>query len=203
MVDMKSRVSAANLIKEFAAGRLTNDEFDEQYPDSEDRGAQTIGQVLWLSWDDRFTHRLEVEYQHTDQQKALFYRCIAFLQTELEYTGPSPGGSVLDAAKGAWKRLVGKEQRVVVQGSLESAPIESGVSKPSSRSADPIRSAGPKKRNSSIAPISDSYAQYLDKNAETAHQLSSIISSLLEYQRSMAEIEKLRSMLVASGWPTP
>jgi signal transduction histidine kinase len=52
-------------------------------------------------------------------------------------------------------------------------------------------------------PITDSYAQYLNKNAETARQLSSIISSLLEYQKSMAEIEKLRSKLVASGGPTP
>lgn len=120
MVDMKSRESAANLITEFAAGRITNDEFDEQYPESEDRGVQTIGRVLWLSWDDRFTHRLEGEYQLTDQQKALFDRCRAFLQTELEYIGPSPGGSVLGAAKGAWKRLVGNEQRVVVRGSLES-----------------------------------------------------------------------------------
>lgn len=121
MVDMKSRGLAANLIREFAAGRLTNDEFDEQYPESEDRGVQTIGQVLWLSWDDRFTHRLEGEHQLTDQQKALFDRCIAFFQTELEYVGPSPGGSVLGVAKGAWKRLLGKEQPVVVQGSLESA----------------------------------------------------------------------------------
>ncbi len=52
-------------------------------------------------------------------------------------------------------------------------------------------------------PISDSYTQYLDKNAETARQLSSIISSLLEYQKGMADIEKLRSKLVASGGPTP
>jgi hypothetical protein len=51
-------------------------------------------------------------------------------------------------------------------------------------------------------PISDSYIQYLNKNAKTARQLSSMISSLLEYQKSMAEIEKLRSKLVASGAPT-
>jgi hypothetical protein len=48
----------------------------------------------------------------------------------------------------------------------------------------------------------DPYTQYLNKNAETARQLSSMISSLREYQKSMAEIEKLRSKLVASGAPT-
>jgi hypothetical protein len=52
-------------------------------------------------------------------------------------------------------------------------------------------------------PISDSYTQYLNKNAETARQLSSIISSLLEYQKGMADIERLRSKLVASGESTP
>ena len=52
-------------------------------------------------------------------------------------------------------------------------------------------------------PVSDSYTQYLNKNAETARQLSSIISSLFEYQKSMAEIEKLRSKLGVSEAPTP
>jgi hypothetical protein len=52
-------------------------------------------------------------------------------------------------------------------------------------------------------PISDSYTQYLNKNAETARQLSSIITSLVEYQKSMADIERLRSKLVAPGGSTP
>jgi hypothetical protein len=52
-------------------------------------------------------------------------------------------------------------------------------------------------------PISASYTQYLNENAETARELSSIISSLLDYQKSMADIEKLRSKLVASGASTP
>ncbi len=44
-------------------------------------------------------------------------------------------------------------------------------------------------------PISDAYTQYLEKNAETAHQLSSMISALNDYEKSMTEIEKLRSKL--------
>jgi len=46
-------------------------------------------------------------------------------------------------------------------------------------------------------PVSDAYTQYLEKNAETAHQLSSMISSLIGYEKSMAEIEGLRSKLPA------
>jgi len=52
-------------------------------------------------------------------------------------------------------------------------------------------------------PISEPYTQYLRKNAETARQLYSMISSLLDYQKSMAEVEKLRCKLVVSGESTP
>ena len=48
-------------------------------------------------------------------------------------------------------------------------------------------------------PVSDAYLQYLEKNAETAHQLSSMISSLVDYEKSMSEIERLRSNLGVPG----
>ena len=54
-------------------------------------------------------------------------------------------------------------------------------------------------KQSKTRPISDTYTRYLEKNAETAHQLSSIISSLIDYETSMTEIEKLRSKLEAPG----
>ena len=52
-------------------------------------------------------------------------------------------------------------------------------------------------------PDSEVYQQYLKKNAEAAHQLSSMISALLEYENSMTEIEQLRSKLGASGESKP
>ena len=48
-------------------------------------------------------------------------------------------------------------------------------------------------------PVSNAYIQYLQKNAETAHQLSSMISSLVDYEKSMSEMERLRSSLGVSG----
>ena len=44
-------------------------------------------------------------------------------------------------------------------------------------------------------PVVDAYKQYLEKNAETARQLSSIISALDDYQKSMTEINRIRSKL--------
>jgi hypothetical protein len=48
-------------------------------------------------------------------------------------------------------------------------------------------------------PTSPAYVEYLKKNAETAHQLSSMISSLVDYEKSMTEIERLRSNLGVPG----
>jgi hypothetical protein len=46
-------------------------------------------------------------------------------------------------------------------------------------------------------PLSETYTQYLEMNAETAHQLSSAITSLVDYETSMTDIETLRSELEA------
>jgi hypothetical protein len=47
-------------------------------------------------------------------------------------------------------------------------------------------------------PGSETYRQYLEKNAETARQLSEIISALDDYEKSMTEINKIRSKLTGS-----
>jgi hypothetical protein len=48
-------------------------------------------------------------------------------------------------------------------------------------------------------PISDPYTQYLKDNVDTAHQLSSTVSSLFEYEKSMSKISKLKNKLELSG----
>jgi hypothetical protein len=46
-------------------------------------------------------------------------------------------------------------------------------------------------------PPSDTYRQYLQKNAETARELSSMVSSLVDYEQSMADIAQLRRKLAS------
>lgn len=46
-------------------------------------------------------------------------------------------------------------------------------------------------------PPSDTYRQYLQKNAETARELSSMVSSLVDYEQSMADIAELRRKLAS------
>jgi hypothetical protein len=44
-------------------------------------------------------------------------------------------------------------------------------------------------------PVSETYTKYLTKNAETARQLASVVQALFDYEKSMSEIQKLRSNL--------
>jgi hypothetical protein len=48
-------------------------------------------------------------------------------------------------------------------------------------------------------PLTDPYNQYLLDNADTSHQLSSTVSSLFEYEKSMTKIAKLKNKLELSG----
>ena len=48
-------------------------------------------------------------------------------------------------------------------------------------------------------PPGDPYTQYLKDNADTAHELASTVSSLYEYQKSMAKIDTLKNKLELSG----
>ena len=46
-------------------------------------------------------------------------------------------------------------------------------------------------------PPSDTYKQYLQKNADTARELSSMVSSLVDYEQSMEDITELRRKLAS------
>lgn len=47
-------------------------------------------------------------------------------------------------------------------------------------------------------PVSETYTKYLRRNAETAHQLASMISSLVDYEKSMTDVQRLRNSLESS-----
>lgn len=108
MVDHVSRTKARDLIRKFADGQLTNREFDDQYPSSKDRAVLVIRHELWYSWDDLFEHRLEGAYELNAESRAYVDRCIQFLATDLEYTEPAMGGTLLYGIKNAWNGLFGK-----------------------------------------------------------------------------------------------
>ncbi len=106
MIDRKNRIKGASLIREFLDCHITNDEFDEQYPhNSYDPALKNIGQRLWFFWSDLETHRLDGKHALNVEQRAIAKRCIQFLETDLEYTGPSVKIDPLAWLKRGWKSL--------------------------------------------------------------------------------------------------
>jgi hypothetical protein len=111
MVDVKNRAKAAKLILDFVEGRITNDEFDEQYPHrSSDQALQNIWRYLWLFWDDRESHTLRGEHQLSAPQRVLCEHCVTFLQTEIEYTGPT-----ISVGLSSGLRRIGREAIALLQ----------------------------------------------------------------------------------------
>jgi len=95
------RLKAAHLIEDFMRGNLTNYGFEDRYPKSADKSLQAIRSMAWFAYSDLREHRLEGKHALTEKEKEVFQRCILFLNTELEYSGPD---DFFDATAGL-KRL--------------------------------------------------------------------------------------------------
>jgi hypothetical protein len=48
-------------------------------------------------------------------------------------------------------------------------------------------------------PVSGYYSEYLDENAETAHELNRIISATIEYGHTRDKLEKLEQVIQPSS----
>lgn len=88
------RDRAIALLRAFAAGKLTNDEFEDRYDENldprptrnwDDPALWAIKTVVWHCYDDLSTHRLEGRYALTKEGKENFARCILFLKTNQRY----------------------------------------------------------------------------------------------------------------------
>jgi DNA mismatch repair ATPase MutS len=50
-----------------------------------------------------------------------------------------------------------------------------------------------------VRPVSEDYNDYLQKNADTAHELADMISSFEEYDRTRTKLEKLQDKIEVTG----
>jgi len=91
MVDSRARRVASQLLRDFFDGKITNDEYNDQFPDSSaDSGLQVVYRRIWISYSDLHSHYLD-RGALSQEDHALFGRCIAFLRTDLEYEGEPIG----------------------------------------------------------------------------------------------------------------
>jgi hypothetical protein len=90
MVDRRSRVIGATVLRDFIDGRITNDEFMEKFPRSTDPALNAILEFTWMQFSDLRVHKLAGHDAPTFGRRALLERCCVFLKTELEFEWPLP-----------------------------------------------------------------------------------------------------------------
>ena len=84
------------LIRHFASGVMTVDEFEEREvelrevaDDNDHRALDGAFEYIWSHYDDFRTERLRDEWSLTKSERRHVARCVLFLQTDLRYEWPS------------------------------------------------------------------------------------------------------------------
>jgi hypothetical protein len=89
MINARARRQAARLLADFLEGNITNDEYNDAFPSgSIDAGLDAVYRRIWVYYSDLDTHYLD-QHGLSEEEIAMFRRCIEFLNTNLEYQGPS------------------------------------------------------------------------------------------------------------------
>ena len=89
MIDKVARKQAAEAIRHFLAGRISNDEFVYRYPRSDDPIIGALDDTLWGFYDDFREHTLMGEFAVPAELKKQVTRWMMFLYTDEEYGWPS------------------------------------------------------------------------------------------------------------------
>ena len=85
----EARNRFAELLRQLASGRLTNDEFDDAYePRTRDHVVDELFRFAWTFYDDLYEHRLRGSHRLSPRQRRVFARCVLFLRSGLPYEWP-------------------------------------------------------------------------------------------------------------------
>ncbi|XXF76806.1 hypothetical protein P2318_27670 [Myxococcaceae bacterium GXIMD 01537] len=89
-IDVAARRRAAELLRGFAEGRLSNVELDARYPGrSGDPAVHAVYARTWRYQDDYREYRLTGDLAPSEEELCLLRRCALFLETSLPYEWPS------------------------------------------------------------------------------------------------------------------
>ncbi|MBX3509357.1 MAG: hypothetical protein KF714_11280 [Parvibaculum sp.] len=89
MIDREARDRAATLLRRFADGEITNEDFYADYPRSgEDPALRAVFDEAWYYYSDLKTHYLVGKHALTEEGRDVFARCEFFLLSDLEYRYP-------------------------------------------------------------------------------------------------------------------
>jgi hypothetical protein len=92
MIDTAARKRAAETIRHFVAGQITNKEFIRRYPESqEDPVIWALDDTVWCLYDDIRTHKLSGVEALVPEFKREVARWLMFLYSDQEYHWPGIG----------------------------------------------------------------------------------------------------------------
>lgn len=88
-IDPPARRALARLLRRFAAGQMTNREFEAGIPRSRDAAIAEITSIgLWPLYDDLSTHRMTGRWRLKPPQRKTVARIVLFLHAGLPYRYP-------------------------------------------------------------------------------------------------------------------
>lgn len=109
MVDRNARDRAAQLLRDFVSGKLSNDAFADGAPATSDRAIAAIWDTAWVLYSDMKAHHLTGTHRLSPDTRRICVRWLLFLHSDRPYEWPDiylPG--IDPAARGEpryWRRL--------------------------------------------------------------------------------------------------
>lgn len=111
MVDRDARDRAAQLLRNFVSGKITNDEFADGCPPTQDRAIDAIWGTAWVLYDDISEHRLIGRNRLPSDMRRVCLRWLLFLHNDHDYEWPDLSLPGIDPAtrtqQSVWRRLLG------------------------------------------------------------------------------------------------
>lgn len=92
MIDREARMEAARAVRRFLDCVTNNEEYLSEYPSppsfgrrGKDPAIRAIYEFTWNWCDDFDTHRLEGEHRLDEEARGIGWRCVLFLESDIEY----------------------------------------------------------------------------------------------------------------------
>jgi hypothetical protein len=123
-VDRQSRDKAAKLLRRFASGQITNDEFEDSMPETGDPAIHAIWDTAWYYYNDIKRHKLVNVYRLHPDTRRMWVRWVLFLDSNHPYLWPDIGNPGNDPTAGAEDGLINLLKRLVVRSSGDQSKAE-------------------------------------------------------------------------------
>ena len=127
MIDREARDKAAEVLRHFISGQITNFEFENKMPPSKDPVILAIEDSMWCFYDDIQRHKMKGKWKLPNDTKEIMSRWIIFLHTEEQYQWPDTRFAGVRPLKHGWlSNLLGKpkkEQEFMQSGSYSVWPF--------------------------------------------------------------------------------